>query len=485
MKSARECMDVVNAYLELGSYRAAAERCGTTHKTVRRILQRWRAGELGHPQVRPNRGRNTDRVRDLVGRRVKGTRGRITAKRLLPEARAAGYTGSARNFRRVVSRAKTAWRRDQRSYRPWIPSPGEHLVIDWGQEGGLKIFCAVAPWSRYRFVRFATDERRETTLRLLAECFEDLGGVPAVVLADRMACLRASVVANVVVPHPDYVRFATHLGFRPDFCEAADPESKGVVEHLVGYAKTDLVIPAGEWSSLEDANQAAEEWCAGVNARVHSEIAAVPAERLATERKLLRPLPSLRPPLRRGAIRKVDRLSTVRMGSARYSVPSSLIGTTVDVACSSGEVIVYAGDQEVARHALVTPGECSIKDEHYDRPAGRPRRAVRPRSTAERAFLALGPVAEAFLRAAAAAGTPRLEAELSEIAGLHPGWPKEDVVRALERAIAFRRFGADDVRAIMEAGVGIPGLAGPGSIIPGGFPAVPTRPLSAYAVEGR
>lgn len=37
------------------------------------------------------------------------------------------------------------------------------------------------------------------------------------------------VVANVVVPTADYVRFATAYGFRPDFCEAADPESKGMV----------------------------------------------------------------------------------------------------------------------------------------------------------------------------------------------------------------------------------------------------------------
>jgi transposase len=139
---------------------------------------------------------------DLVARRVKETRGRITAKRLLPEARVARDAGSARNFRRAVSGAKVAWRRDQRSYHPWVPSPGEHLVIDWGEESSLKIFCAVLAWSRYRFVRFAANERRETTLRLLAECFEDVGGVPAVVLADRMAALKASVVANVVVPIP-------------------------------------------------------------------------------------------------------------------------------------------------------------------------------------------------------------------------------------------------------------------------------------------
>lgn len=110
-------------------------------------------------------------------------------------------------------------------YRPWLPTPGEHLVIDWGQIGPLHIFSAVLVWSRIRFVRFALDERRETTLRLLAECFEELGGVPAVVLADRMACLKAGVVANVVVPHPEYVRFAMHFGFRPDFCESHDPES--------------------------------------------------------------------------------------------------------------------------------------------------------------------------------------------------------------------------------------------------------------------
>src|SRR4051794_34384944 len=57
--------------------------------------------------------------------------------------------------------------------------------------------------------------------------FEALGGVPKVVLADRMGCLKAGVVANIVVPTPAYVRFATHYRFRPDFCEGGDPASKG------------------------------------------------------------------------------------------------------------------------------------------------------------------------------------------------------------------------------------------------------------------
>ena len=65
------------------------------------------------------------------------------------------------------------------------------------------------------------------------------------------------------VPTADYVRFATHYGFRPDFCEGNDPESKGLVENLVGYVKSDLMIPADlTVADLAAANNAAG--CCGV-----------------------------------------------------------------------------------------------------------------------------------------------------------------------------------------------------------------------------
>jgi transposase len=69
--------------------------------------------------------------------------------------------------------------------RPAAWAPGEVLAIDWGSIGALRVFRAVPPWSRYRYVRFALDEKAETTLSFLAECFEELGGVPRTVLADR------------------------------------------------------------------------------------------------------------------------------------------------------------------------------------------------------------------------------------------------------------------------------------------------------------
>src|ERR1700745_1208719 len=154
-----------------------------------------------------------------------------------------------------------------------------------------------------------------------------------------MGCLKGGVVANVVVPAAEYVRFAGHYGFRPDFCEAHDPESKGIVEQLVGDAKSALRGPRVPSAGLAAANAAAAAWCAEVNGAVHSEICAVPAEQLVIERELLGPLPSLRASIGRQVTRKVDRLSCVRFASARYSVPVRLIGTEVKLRTDDGRVL--------------------------------------------------------------------------------------------------------------------------------------------------
>src|SRR5690349_7863778 len=105
MKSARDQMEIVNAYEAVGTYRGAAALCGTTHKTVKRVLARRHASQTGPADQEAGRRRpprNTAGVLDLITQRVEASDGRITAKRLLPVAQAAGYTGSARNLRRAV-----------------------------------------------------------------------------------------------------------------------------------------------------------------------------------------------------------------------------------------------------------------------------------------------------------------------------------------------------------------------------------------------
>ena len=189
LKSARERMNIISAYHQVGTYRGAAELCGTTHKTVKRVIERAEAG--GQPPREP-RPRNLDAFTDLVAIRVDKSNGKISAKRLLPVARAAGYDGSARNFRRLVAEQKVLWRKQNRHQRrPAVWSPGDYLVVDWAEAApGLFVFCAVLAYSRWRFVRFAADQKASTTLAMIGEALEAIGGVPAKILADRMGCLK-------------------------------------------------------------------------------------------------------------------------------------------------------------------------------------------------------------------------------------------------------------------------------------------------------
>ena len=78
LKSARERMNIISAYHQVGSYRGAAELCGTTHKTVKRVIE---LAEAGGPPPREPRPRNVDAFAELVATRVEKPRGKMSAKR--------------------------------------------------------------------------------------------------------------------------------------------------------------------------------------------------------------------------------------------------------------------------------------------------------------------------------------------------------------------------------------------------------------------
>lgn len=264
------------------------------------------------------------------------------------------------------------------------------------------------------------------------------------------------------------------------------------MENLCGYAQDDLAVPllteaavTGQPITLRDANAAAKVWCAEVNAATHSEICAIPDERLIVERELLQPLPSLR--LQIGApsvLRKVDRLSCIRYGSARYSVPMRLIGTTVTVVVDHGAIVLLdpATGVVVAEHQLVAPGGVSILDDHYDGPRPAPSRGPRPKTTVEKQFCDLGEDAQAFLVGAAAIGNTRLASELEILLALDAAHGRDALVGALHRAVAFRRFRAADVRSILAAGTGTPQPRPAGDALILDLPVAPTRSLDAYKI---
>jgi hypothetical protein len=70
--------------------------------------------------------------------------------------------------------------------------------------------------------------------------------------------------------------------------------------------------------------------------------------------------------------------------------------------------------------------------------------------------LRLGPVAEAFITDGAAVGCTRLPAELAGLNTLRAAHGEEAFAAALDRAVAFSRWRAADVRSILGVGAGLP-----------------------------
>ena len=492
MKSGRTQVELIALYEELGSYRAVGALMGCDHKTVKRYVEA--AGKAGQLAPVLTRSRVTDDFADLIIERVEQSGGRVTARRLMRIARAAGYEGSERSLRRAVAAAKDAWRAKQalegRVYRPWVSEPGEWMLCDWGAAGTvetaagprkLSFFSSVLGWSRYRTVSFSCSERFGALAVGLAHSFEAVGGVPARVLFDNPKTVATGHLAGVAVLNPDLVRLAAHYRFSPRTTERQDPESKGKVEAVVRFTKSDLIPYAG-FESLDDANRAGQQWCTEVNGEVHYETRVRPAERLEIERPLFRALPPARPAVACGEQRKVDRLATVRFASARYSVPHRLVGEIVQVQASDRDVVIMHRGVAVAVHALLAPGEASIADAHYPTPAPTGVRALRPRTASEHAFLALGPQAEDYLRAAAAAGTARLHERLDEALCLARTRGVDQALAALERATTFARFAHGDLASIADGLRAAPpaSVADAEPLTLEGLPKVAVRSLDDY-----
>ena len=321
------------------------------------------------------------------------------------------------------------------------------------------LFCAWLAWSRFRVIVPLWDRTMPSVVMALDRALRAFGGAPTYALTDNEKTVSVDHVAGMAVRNPQIVSVARHYGLSIETCVPADPQSKGGSEATVRVARADLVPTEhnlrGAYEDFAQLERACSEFCDRVNAREHRITRRPPAVMLAEERERLHKLPQLPHTICFGQTRKVSWQSTISVGGSVYSVPSTLVDERVWARADGSElVIVHAdtpeGPREVARHQLTTPGRPSIHDEHYPpRPAGALERRPRARSADEQAFLAVGPGAERWLIAAAAAGTTKLRRKLAEATALAKLHGPEAVDEALAIAADARRFGDGDLAAIL------------------------------------
>jgi transposase len=455
-------MEILEAYDHTGSYRAAAELVGCDHHTVRRYVQlRANGNPVPGQVVRP---RAIDEHLEKIEEMVENSRGRIRADKVHERLRALGFTGGERTTRRAVARAKEAWRAGHRRvFRPWATEPGLWLQWDWGEGPRIKgrrtsLWCAWLAWSRFRVVLPTMDKTMPTVIACLDATLRRLGGVPTYALTDNEKTVTTEHIARIAVRNPQIVDVGRHYGLTIRSCVPFDPQTKGGSEATVRIAKADLVPTEAnlleQYRTFGALEQACREFCDEVNTREHRETRRVPAEALSEEQQRLHPLPLAPFTAVFGQTRRVNWDATVSFDSVRYSVPHQLIDARVWVRHQGEEVIVTVespeGPAEVARHAVGTPGNPQINNEHYPHQADAGERVPQATSAEEAAFLGLGTGAAQWLVEAAAAGARRIRPKMAEAVELAKLHGRDVVDRALGIAAVAGRFLDDDLRSILE-----------------------------------
>ena len=129
-------------------------------------------------------------------------------------------------------------------------TPGHQMQADWATVGRgadkLSLFIATLGWSRQAYVEFCDDQRVETLIGCHETAFLTFGGVPVEVLYDNMKTVvieRNTYGLGVHRFHAGFLDYARHAGFLPRLCQPYRAQTKGKVEHFIGYLKHNFWVP--------------------------------------------------------------------------------------------------------------------------------------------------------------------------------------------------------------------------------------------------
>lgn len=271
-------------------------------------------------------------------------------------------------------------RRDESGY-------GEYAQVDFGEKWMLtpgharhkvRFMVMVLCRSRQKFYYFQSAPFTAGSAIVAHDAaFEYFGGQPRKIIYDQDSVFLASENLGDLVLTKTFQSYVSQMDFEPVFCRPSDPESKGMVENAVRYAKENF-LKGREYHGDASLNEAALGWLDRTgNGKVHSTTRQVPKVEWLREREYLIPL---KPHQRiaaddNGDTRMVLKNNTITYGSNFYSLPLGTYagsGTTVKVSESDGKLYVSnASGEVVAEHHISQGKGVLVRDRSHCRDRNR------------------------------------------------------------------------------------------------------------------
>ncbi len=276
-------------------------------------------------------------------------------------------------------------------YRRWVAStgasmhvqrdPGEQIEVDWagdamsfadpltGAATRAWLFVAALSYSAYAYVEAFGDMTLPSWIDGHVHAFAAFGGTARLLVPDNLRTGVSRSDRYEPALNPTYARLAEHYGTAIVPARVKRPRDKPVVEGSVRFVANQVAatLRNRRFVGLAELNGAIFDQVAEINARPFqkredSRLVVF----LRDEKPLLTPLPPVRFELADLRKAKVGPNYHVQVDRNFYSVPSTLIGCSLDVRLTSHTIEVFDGTERVASHARLrgVRGRYSTVTEH-------------------------------------------------------------------------------------------------------------------------
>ena len=339
---------------------AAAAAAGMSERAARQ----WQSGALPSTAKAPRTWRTREDpfaevwASEVVPQLVADTDGRLQVlalfKALCRRHPGRFQPGQLRTLQRRVREWRVADGPDREVYFEQVAVPGREAAFDFTDASDLGVtirgvvfphllFEWVLSYSKWTYVTLAVSETFEALVAGLQGALWTLGAVPAVLRHDNLSAatheLKRSGGRQLTVR---FQQVLDHYGLDSSRIQPGKPHENGVAEQAHFRTKTAIeqaLLLRGDRDFVDES-----AYLGFVRAVVDEERNRPAASRLAEESLYLRPLPAARVPEYTTFQCRVRKWSTIRIGNRIYSVPSRLIGHTVEARQHPSTVeVLYGG----------------------------------------------------------------------------------------------------------------------------------------------
>lgn len=259
-------------YLEHKSMRQIAREMGHSRKSIKKAIEHAEPPgyRLQEPRQAPILGAYKAQIDELLQQNKQlPPKQRYTGQRIYQVLQEAGYEGSLSSVQVYIWQHNKAQRRPQ-VFLPLAYDPGIDAQVDWGEAqvmmaGQLvtvQLFVMRLCYSRKLFVMAFPTQKQEAFFAGHVAAFHHFGGVPQRLTYDNLTTAVKRILTGRNRQEQDrFIVFRSHYLFESRFCTPGQGHEKGGVEHGLGYARRNFMVPLPEVDSFEQLNEELRQAC--------------------------------------------------------------------------------------------------------------------------------------------------------------------------------------------------------------------------------